>query len=328
MKFWILPFALGLALHAGEAFAQGNAAMAQERFARGSTLYTSHDYTHALDEFQASLALYGSPNTRLYVARCLRDLGRLDEAVPEYERASREATDRAATDPRYVPTRDAAQAEMLAILPRVGRLTLNAPGLPTGAVIHVSGRQIPREGIGVAMPVMPGSVEVLAEAEGHRAFRRTIEVAAGSEQSVSVELQALPRIEGNTETPWGRRPPPVVAPPPRRGVPRAVAWASFGVGAAGLVGFGIFAGLASSRFSSLDAQCNSGPCPIDQRDAVAGGRTLQTLTNVSLTVGLVGAAAGVVFYLLGHPSESAPAPAQPTVRVGMNPSGVTLDGVF
>lgn len=327
MRAWILPFALGLSLHASSVFAQGNAAMAQERFGRGTTLYAQHDFTHALDEFQASLTLYGSPNTRLYVARCLRDLGRLDEAVPEYERASREAADRASVDPRYAATRDASQAEMLAILPHVAHITVNAPDLPNVATVRVSGRQIPREGIGVSMPVMPGRIEVAAEAEGFRPFRREVEIAEGAEQSVRVELQALPRIEGQNETPW-QRAQRLGLPPPgsSRGVPRAVAYASFGVGAAGLIGFGVFAAMANSRFNTLNTQCSGMACTEADRDSISGGRTLQTLTNVSLGVGIVGAAAGVLFFVLGHPAESPP--PQPTVRVGMNASGVTLDGVF
>ncbi|MBK6535337.1 MAG: tetratricopeptide repeat protein [Deltaproteobacteria bacterium] len=71
------------------ASAQDNTAFAQQRFTRGTALYDARDFPQALVEFRASIELYGSPNTRLYLARCLRELGRLDESVPEFERAMR-----------------------------------------------------------------------------------------------------------------------------------------------------------------------------------------------------------------------------------------------
>ena len=62
-------------------------AHAQLRFARGRQLFVGHQYAQALEEFQAARSLVGSPNTQLYIARCLRGLGRNAEALVEFQRA-------------------------------------------------------------------------------------------------------------------------------------------------------------------------------------------------------------------------------------------------
>ena len=55
-------------------------------------------------------------------------------------------------------------------------------------------------------------------------------------------------------------------------------------------------------------------------------RTLTTLANVSLGLGVAGAVAATVIFLVGRPAQ-APRPA-PTVTVGLSGNGVSLGGVF
>src|SRR4051794_15796306 len=56
---------------------------AQSRFIKGRDLYNAKKYDAALVELSASLDIVASPNTRLYVGRCLRDMGRLVAAYAE-----------------------------------------------------------------------------------------------------------------------------------------------------------------------------------------------------------------------------------------------------
>lgn len=324
MRVLTLPLLAALALAAVPASAQDNTAFAQQRFTRGAGLYEQRSFAPALDEFRASLALYGSPNTRLYVARCLRELGRLDEAVPEFERAMREAGDRAGTDPRYAATRDAAQTEMLAIAERVGRLTLTIPDAPAGVVVRVNDREIPREALGVAFPVMPGALRIVVESVEHETETRTTEVAAGREVTVGVVLRQRARpVEGQTEL---QRPVVPVAPPPARGVSRNLAWIGFGVGAAGLIGLAAFGAAAGGTFSDLQTRCGNAPCPASEQGTVNQGRTFTTAANVSLGVGIAGVVAGVVLLIVGRsPSASPPAPR---VSLQVAPDSLGLAGVF
>jgi hypothetical protein len=326
MRAITLSLVAALALAVPCAAAQDNTAFAQQRFTRGSGLYEQRSFGPALDEFRASLALYGSPNTRLYVARCLRELGRLDEALPEFERAMREAADRAPTDPRYNATRDAAQTEMLAIEPRVGRLTLTIPDAPAGVVVRVNNREIPREALGVPMAVMPGAVTIAVESAEHEPERRESAVAAGREVTVGIVLRRRPtRTDGQTEL---QRPPPVaVTPAPRGGVSRNLAWIGFGLGAAGFIGFGAFGAVASGTFSDLQLRCGNTACPESERAEIDRGRTMQTLANVSLGVGIAGAIAGTVLWIVGRGPERAPA-AAPRVTAYLGDRSLGVAGVF
>ena len=65
-----------------------------------------------------------SPNARLYVARSLREMGRLDEAHDAMARTVEEATARAMREPRFEATRKAAQAQLDDLKTRVAYLTL------------------------------------------------------------------------------------------------------------------------------------------------------------------------------------------------------------
>lgn len=306
------------------ASAQDNTAFAQQRFTRGTALYDARDYPRALEEFRASIELYGSPNTRLYLARTLRELGRLDEAVPEFERAVREAGDRARIDPRYAQTRDAAQAELLQVEPRVGRLTLTIPDVPAGASIRVNQRAVPVAALGIAMPVMPGAVTITIDAPGFEPEERRTEVAAGREATVGVVLRRSAPAEGTAEVVPIPRPaaPPAMAPSPRRGPPRSLAWIGAGVGVVGFAGFAAFYALASGRYDDLGARCAAGGCATIAQSDVDEGRTFQALTNVSLGLGIAGAAAAVTLFALGRSTEP------PPVQVAVGPRGVSLGGSF
>jgi hypothetical protein len=323
-------FLLTLTLLAAPAAAgaQDNTAFAQQRFSQGSQLYEQHQWEPSLAEFRQSIALYNSPNTRLYIARCLRELGRFDESVLEFERTAREAGDRAASDPRYATTRDVANSELTAVRPRVGRLTITVPEMPQNAVVRVNGRDIPREGVGVPMPVMPGHITVHVESPEYFPEDRESDVVAGGEATVGIPLRRRPVLEGHTEVARPlRNAPVVVAPPPRGGVSRSLGWIGVGVGAAGLVGFAAFGALASSRFDDISSRCGGAvACSQDDLSLRDGGRTLTTLANVSLGVGIAGAVAATVLFLVGRPSQEPP--AAPSVTVGLSGSGVSLGGVF
>ncbi|MEI8255118.1 MAG: hypothetical protein WCJ30_05535, partial [Deltaproteobacteria bacterium] len=151
------PLAVALALAASAplvapsvSLAQtSNEAVAQLRFQRGRDLFNAHQYTEALAEFQATVALVPSPNTRLYLARCFHELGRNAEALLEYRHAAAEAADRANTESRYAATRDAARDEASRIEPLVGRLTLHVTSPPEGLTITADGQAVPAQMLGV-----------------------------------------------------------------------------------------------------------------------------------------------------------------------------------
>ena len=184
---------------------------AREQYRLGLELYDGRQYEEALEKFRASNVIYPSPNSQLYVARCLRSVGRTAEAIEAYERTVRMAGERASTDLKYEETYRVAKRELAVLKP------------------------------------MP--------------------------------------------------------PPEQRLV--AATWTAAAVSVAGLASFGTFWTLARSKYRSLENECNPLPCPASQAGAVEAGRNYQLAANVSLAIGVTGAATAVTLYVLGRPRASA-----------------------
>ncbi|MDB5217583.1 MAG: hypothetical protein JWO86_5510 [Myxococcaceae bacterium] len=95
---------------------------AQEHYTAGRENYRLGLFGRALEEFERSIALAPSPNTRLYIARSLRELGRWAEANEQYAATVREAEQRGG---RYLATRDAANVELADVKVRLERANAN-----------------------------------------------------------------------------------------------------------------------------------------------------------------------------------------------------------
>src|SRR5436190_21382129 len=86
---FLLP---SVALAAGSG--QDEKAGAQKTFEAGTKLYDAHRYKEALTALRASYQILPSPNSRLMIARCLRELGNNREAYREYEAVAAEAREK------------------------------------------------------------------------------------------------------------------------------------------------------------------------------------------------------------------------------------------
>src|SRR4051812_6196966 len=86
-------------------------AEAETQFFAGQKLYTDKGYEQALVAFRASYAAVPSPNSHLYIARCLREMGRVAAAYDEYSKVILESADRVGSDQKYEATQKAASAE-------------------------------------------------------------------------------------------------------------------------------------------------------------------------------------------------------------------------
>jgi hypothetical protein len=105
---------------------------------------------------------------------------------------------------------------------------------------------------------------------------------------------------------------------------RTYAYIAGGVGAAGLITFGVFGAMASSRYSTVKDECGARPCPESKRDLVEGGQTFQTVANIGLVVGIIGAGAGVTLFLLSKPKK----PTEGSTSAVIGPSYFGLQGTF
>jgi tetratricopeptide (TPR) repeat protein len=282
--FAALVVALGASPHMARA--QDAMTLANAHFLRGRDLYEGHDYAHALDELRQSASMWRSPNTRLYIARTLRELGRIDEAVVEFEEALSEASENARTDARYVATRDAATEEHAALESRVGRLLIDVqPAPPSNTRITVSSRTLSGAVVGIPLPVMPGEVQVRVEARGFLAASQSVHVEAGQSARVTVTLEPARESRGS-----------------QSGL-RTASWVAFAAAGVGFVTAATFFSLAEAQYASLDGSCGTSPCPTGQVPAIQLGIAFDEVWVTALITTGVLAAAGFTMFVLSQPSN-------------------------
>ncbi len=172
-----------------------NLAAALKKFDAGRKAFDAGAFEEALLAFQASYSLSPSPNSRLYIARCFRALGKVASAYTTYRFAAREAQDRLNTtgEKRYAGTRDAANAEAGEIEAKVPRLTIAVPANPpAGFVVKRDGVEVTSAAWGVAVETDPGTIVI--EASGPRLvpFKQTLTLAEGQQLRVDVTVVRVP----------------------------------------------------------------------------------------------------------------------------------------
>ncbi len=304
---------------------------AQSRFLRGKAKLGKGQYAEALAEFNASLDIVASPNTRLYVGRCLRELGRIVEAYVELGRTEVEAKELAVDDPRYAKAAEAAHDERSKLASQLGFVEISIDNPTEATTLKVAGDAIRRGGWSEPLPVLPGNAEVIVETEGRQPITRNVEVKAGEHTKLSIDAAA--------GQPSAAPLPPAKSAGMSDSSRATLRSAAFVAGGAALVGLGLFTyfGLkANSTYSDLDSTCGGGACPPERQADISAGKTQQTAANIGLGVFVVGAAAGVTLWVLSAP-KGAPAKGgaaamtsrlPPRVRVQAGPTFVGLDGVF
>ncbi len=307
---------------------------AQKTFEAADVLYDSKHYAEALAAYRTSYNVVKSPNARLMIARSLRELGRLGEAYAEITAAVADAEAAAQKHPRYAETAKAANEDLTALKPRVGFVKLDLGSkAKSGVTVKIGERSFGALDANEAIPVTPGATTVVVSAPGEAELRREVNVEAGATQTVAFESE-----KGGTSLDSGGKSDESLAEEPKKPAQQTVelgpntsmrtwAYVAGGVGAAGLLTFGVFGALNNSRYNELDEQCPNGACPPGRTDDIDGGRRYQLLANIGLGVGIVGLGTGVTLFVL---SGGGKAPVQEargtTLRVA--PGSVSLQGRF
>jgi len=256
---------------------------AAQQFSEALERFHQGDCEGALPRFKQAYATTHSPNARLYIARCLVQAGRVVEGYDEMKGTVDLANRRAATDPKYFKTRDAAASELAALDGKVAKVVVAFDTEYDDAIINVSGRLLSADEHRIPLVVQPGRIEVTASAPGKLPFSATLDIAAGSVQTVGISLQAADKAdEGMTPL-------------------RVSGIAVTGAGAIGLLVAAITGGLASSKFAQLEDECGGTRCTDPSHaEVVDDGKRMETIANVSLATGLLLAAGGVTMILLGN----------------------------
>lgn len=262
------------------------------RFKAAQQLYDKGDFAGALILFQQVVELNGSPNARLYVARCQRELGKLPEAYEELTITIREADALAAKEERYAATRDAAAAERAALLSKIATLTIAIVNPPTDLVLKVNGRTIDTRRLTEPLAVEPGAIVIEASATNVKPFRKELTVVAGTSEAVPIALEALSAQNAK----------PVMK--KSGGTVRLAGFGVLGLGVAGWATFAIAGSMANSKYDKLYDECGGGPCSTPaQAEEISSGRSLDLVANIGLGVGIAGTLGGAAMVILGGPKE-------------------------
>jgi hypothetical protein len=301
---------------------------AQSHFAKGHDLFTAKKLDDAAAEFDKSYAIVASPNALLFLARCDRERGKLLTAYAEFGRTAAEAKEHATEDARYAKTAEAALEERDAMAPQLGFVTVSVTGGGPETTVTVAGAKFPRSALGEAFPVMPGSSEVIVETPGKAPLHQTLSVFGGEKKTVTFDAGSAPAVAPSAEArPAPAEPPPHVMTPEEEAASRArIRTISYVAGGAAIVGFVTLAvaGIASNNtYSNLQNECHGACAPGSGHDSeISQGSTEQTIADVGLVVGLVGATAAVTLFVMSLP------PKNDRVSVTVGPRWVGIQGEF
>jgi hypothetical protein len=285
---------------ASEAAAQpkdAKSSSGKAEFAAGRAKFMVKQYAAALPLFERAYSASQSPNAGLYVGLCLLELKRRPEAFDVLTAVVREAGARKSADPSYEHTFDVATKELSDLTALVGRVTITADNAPADAKITLEGVVISKDRLGTTLAVSPGKVSAIGAAPGRDPVHADVDVAGGELKPLSLRFEAPGVTAG-----LGRAADSVFG-SPFQGMStlRQVGIATAGVGVVGIGLFAVAGLMANGKFDSLEKSCG-GHC---SNADVSGGRSLDTVANVGLVVGLVVLAGGGAMIALGGSKSDA-----------------------
>lgn len=278
-------------------------ATAKRAFAEGTELYGEGEVEAALEKFRIAHEGTGSPNARLYVARCLKDLGRYAEAYREMKLTLDEASAKASSSRKYAKTRDAAAAQLALIEPEIGTVIIAVVGGDGDTVVTVDGEELPKDQLGVPLVFDPKVLELRAESPGKPAAKKTVDVEAGRTQTVTLEIKA-PDTGGSGKGGKGGGKGTVEVEPSGMNGMQVAGVVLTVVGVAGMGLFGVMGAMTLDRRDTLEEECGGTNClDPSYQDTIDEGETFKLVANIGFVAGAVGIAAGVTLLTVGFLTE-------------------------
>lgn len=305
--------------HAGEG--TGDRAVAETLFDEGRKLLEEGKLDEACAKLEASNRMDPAVGTLLNLGDCNERRGRLASAWSNFRAAMSLALTRNDT-----ARADFARKRSEAVQPRLSTLTLSVVSPAPGLRVKRDGVAVDDAAWGTALPIDAGAHVIEAQAPGKKTWTTKIVVAEGSPSSTVVKIEPL---GADSSTPVVGENQPVPAASGTGSSPvRTLGYVGAGLGAIA-IGAGIYFAIhARSVWNEAIPHCNTSNRCDDTGFALnADARRNGNLATVTLTIGVVLAAAGTLAILLGpsrSPSPSAtPAPA---ARTGSNGFVLHHDG--
>jgi hypothetical protein len=289
---------------------------ARKTFAQGVADQTAKRFEAALEEFRRVAAVKDTANVRFRMASCLDALGRMAEALANYEAAVFIGEgDQAADDAVRASRERAAQLDRM-----VARLTL-VLGMPAppNLEVRVDDARVDPARLEDPIALDSGHHSVTATAPGVVPFHTGVTLPEGGQASITIELRPLTAgdlHEAPTPTPGesGAGPLPI-EPNERRSAPTA-GYVALGIGGALAVGSVISVALWASNRATLHRLCgdtqpadNNVHCPpaANRSDVNRAHDAAQVFGNLSIGLGVGAAvAAGVGVWLVVNSASGTP----------------------
>ncbi len=284
-------------------------------FRTGMKAFDAGQFDEAANSFQASLDIVASPNAYLMLARALAGAKKNTGAVKAYKAAT-VAANNAANKKKYEPTLNAATEELGQLRATLAEVSIEITG-GDSTTVTLDGRELTPKELAGPTVVEPGSHTATATRADGTKVEESISVNPGDSATIELDISP-PAVKPSRKV--------VKEEPTDNTHLRPYAYVAGGVGAAGLLTFMVFGALNNSKFSRLEEECPNGRCNGDRDDDISTGQTYQTIANVGLVFGVLGAAAGVTLYVLSESSKEDPQRA--SLRLKVRPQGLSLSGAF
>jgi hypothetical protein len=327
----LAPFGFALFVLTFPAVVRADPATAEALFREGRRLLEEGNYDAACPKLAESHLQDPASGTLINLALCYEKQGKLASAWAQYQLAA--ALARKDGRPDRV---EAAGKQLSRLEPAVPRVVVHAVVLAPGISASFGMVRIGAAAFGSAIPIDPGTYEVVVSAPSRSDYRTSVTVAEGEIRTVEIPdlapaaapPPASPRLPDARQKPQ-RRPSPFRE--WRRGVessPRPAPIAGYVVAGAGAVslGLGTFYGIRSlSAYSEAERLCPTHrTCSEESRRARDSAETHAWISNVALGVGLLAGGTGA-WLILSHDSGKAVAAGVRSFGTGAGPE---LRGAF
>lgn len=272
---------------------------------QGEKAEKGQSWQDARKAYQQAIERNDTAVARLHLAHVEEQLGHLVEALEQYRAV---ADHKGATFAQKKKAKDSIKR----VEPRIPRLTVQVPSGFSGSV-RVDDLDLPAASYGTAIQVNPGTRIVTARADGFRPFEKSVVLAESSQESVTLDLEALPAAapkpvaEVDSQTSSGRK-----------------TWGYVGLAAGGVgVVVGTAFGLAARKTrEDLRGECLNDVCSELQRDTYDRGKTQANISTVGFIVGGVGLGVGSYLLLTGSSEPEKEKGARVTPLIGVGSVGV------
>lgn len=282
---------------------------------KGVDAFRAQKYETAIAAFRTADAKFHVPKFLLYVARSQAKLGKLIDARATYQSVVDEKL------PPYAPgefftAQAEAKKELEELDKRIPTVVIEVRGLGAGQlpVITIDGASVSPGDLGKPLRCDPGPRTIVVTSQERPSVTRNVDLREGASETLTIDMSAAPpgASAGDSAGSKGSSVP-------------ALTIATWTIGAAGLVTFGVMGGLALGKHTEY----NSHPT----REALDQGRLFSLIADIGIGTAVAGAAVGTIYWLVTRPknvtSSQAPRPALAVAPViGSETAGAVLSGRF